>query len=140
MGRFCFLVSEGGFVYGVSSFHGSLVPLFVTGATASPATNGNVGIALSAGQVHGFAASTNTWASLAVSGTPVITQGTAQPAFVAIQDGMAISMFSGHTGAFATLPAAPSSLVNLERYVAVVRDATSVYGSSALLGTFAQLP
>ena len=111
-------------VYGVSSFYGSLVPAPAAGATATGAW-GNVGIATSTGLVHGFSASRGTWASMAAAATPAITTGNAQPAFVAINDGAAMSMFSGHTGTFTTLSAPPSSTLDLERYVAIAVDGTT---------------
>jgi hypothetical protein len=137
-GRFCFLISAGGNLYAVSSFYGTLVPAPVAGAT-SAGSFGNVALASSPGMMHGFSASRNTWASLPVAAAPTITTGNAQPAFVALNDGAAISMFSGNTGTFTTLPAAPGASVNLERYQGIVVDGVNAYGYSALLGTTSTL-
>jgi hypothetical protein len=97
-------------------------------------------LANSAGQVHGFSASRNLWASLPVAAVPTVTTGNAQPAVVALNDGAAISLFSGNTGTFTTLPAAASATVHLERYVGVVVDGATAYGYSALLGSVTALP
>ena len=78
-----------------------------------------------------------TWASLSVAGAPTIATGNAQPACAALNDGAAISLFSGNTGTFTTLPAAPGAAVDLDRYVAVCVDGSNVYAYSALLGSFA---
>jgi hypothetical protein len=132
-GRFCFLVADGSSVYAASSFYESLVPA-PAGASATGAY-GNVAIATSAGMVHGFSASRNTWASMPVSGAPTIATGNAQPAFVSINDGNSTAMFSGHTGSFTTIAASPGAPVSLDRYVAIVVDGTTVHAYSALLGT-----
>ncbi len=138
-GRFCFLIQAGGNLYAVSTFYGSLVPAPVPSATSAGGF-GNMAFANAPGTLLGFSASRNTWASLSVAGTPTITTGNAQPALVAINDGAAISLFSGNTGTFTTLPASPSASVNIERYSGVVVDGATAYGYSAILGAFATLP
>jgi hypothetical protein len=136
-GRYCFLVSEGGNLFGVSSFHGALVAA-PPGATALGAW-GNVGIASSSGWVHGFSAARASWASMPAAATPVVTTGNAQPACVAINDGVSLSMFSGHTGWFTTLPVPATAGLHLDRYVAVALDGSNAHAYSALLGTSASL-
>lgn len=137
-GRFCFLVSEGSNLYAVSSFYGTLVP--APAGAVSAGSFGNVAMATSTGMVHGFGASQNRWASMPVTSSPAIAAGNAQCAFVSVNDGAAISLFSGNTGTFTTLPAAATASANLERYAAVFVDASNAYGYSALLGTYATLP
>lgn len=135
-GRFAFAVEEGGEVYGVSSFHGALVPLGVSGATVIGAY-GNMLFAASPGKIHGFSTSRNRWESLTVYGTPTITTGNSQPACALIEDGVQVAFYSGNTGTFTVTQAAPSATVEIGRGVALVTDGSLVYGYSGLTGTTA---
>ncbi|MBI4882035.1 MAG: hypothetical protein HY812_20600 [Planctomycetes bacterium] len=135
-GRLCVLVSDGTNVWGISAYHGDAVPLSVSGAVPMDAL-GNMCLATSAGQVHGFSAHRDTWASLSVTGSPAVSSGFAnQPGCVAIEDNTSISFFSGQTGTFTTLPAALTSTLSLHRMCAVVVDGTTAYAYSGLLGAY----
>ena len=139
IGRFCVLFDDGQSIQAVSSFYGSAVTLTATGASIV-GTFGNVGMAISAGQVHGFSAARNLWSSLPIVGTPAFTTGNVQCGFVAINDGYTLAFFSGHTGSFLVTPASPSAAVSLQREVAIIVDGTSVHGYSGLLGSIDTIP
>lgn len=137
-GRFCVLIDDGTSVIGVSSIHGSAVPLGVSGATAV-AAEGCLGLATSAGSIHGFSAFRNQWTTTTLAGTPVISWGNAQPGFAAIRDGSNYIFYSGHTGTFQPVPASASATLTNNRQVAVVIDGTQVTCYSGLLGTAAAM-
>jgi len=135
--NFCAEISDGTFLYGVSAYHETLVPLLAPGATALGCF-GTVAMASSPGQVHAFSVHQNRWAMTSVSGTPSISNGfAANPGYVLVQDGASLQFFSGAAGLFTTAPAAPTASVQLHRQCALVIEGATVHGYSGLLGTFA---
>ncbi|MCB9834189.1 MAG: hypothetical protein H6807_17130 [Planctomycetes bacterium] len=138
IGRFCLLIDDGSDIYAISSYNESLRRLGVPGATVTGA-DGNVGHAYASGILCCFSAAKNAWAKIGVANQPMITTGNTQNGFIAINDGVAISFFSGHTGSFVTLPAAPTATPYLQRQVAIVVDGNTVYGYSGLKGSYSTM-
>lgn len=133
------LIDDGTTIYGMSPLFGNAVPLAATGASVL-GVFGGVGLASAPGVIYGFSSHQNTWTSMPVSGTPSVTNGfSSQPAFVTIQDGSSISFFSGQSGTFTTVPAAPSAFVFQHRACAIVIDGNTVYGYSGLTGEYKKL-
>lgn len=144
VGRQAAVVSDGVDCFGISATRATIVPLGLPAVAAF--SEGSVAFAASAGQLHGFAGHTGTWASTALSTpNPQFFSGPTYCGFAAALDGTQVHFFSGQRPVFRTVAYPTGSTLSVTRQVGVVVDGLVAHvfsGPQATLTsrTFASAP
>jgi len=143
VGRFVVMIEDSAGVHAVSTTYQTLKSLGVPGATlailGNPPTT--AGMATSPGLVHGFSSHLNRWSSHLFAGSVSITEapGSSQSGFVLIEDGAALTFFSGFTGTFTTMAVGPNASRFWERNVAVAVEGNTAHAYSCITGSTASM-